>query len=143
VDYIGQSWFSTHNGSLTAPHVMPAMLTFLHASILLWTSLIHLGSAVPLKRADSCPGYKASNVQRSESSLTADLTLAGTACNIHGEDLLELKFSAQWQTGMFLPDLPLCLLSSKRCWRSKLVAGTLRLLYNNIHSIRGTSANQI
>lgn len=140
MDYIGQSWFSTHNGYLPAPHVMPATFTSLHACILLWTSLIHWGSAVSLKRADSCPGYKASNVQRSESSLTADLTLAGTACNIHGEDLLDLKFSAQWQTGMFLPDLPLCLLSSKRCWRSKLAAGTLRLLYNNIYSTHGTSA---
>jgi alpha-glucosidase len=83
---------------------MPAMFTFLHASILLWTSLLHWGSAVPLKRADNCPGYKASNVHRSESNLTADLTLVGTACNIYGEDLLDLKFSAQWQTGMFLSD---------------------------------------
>jgi alpha-glucosidase len=41
-------------------------------------------------------------VQRSESSLTADLTLVGTPCNIHGKDLLNLKFSAQWQTGMAL-----------------------------------------
>jgi hypothetical protein len=55
---------------------------------------------VSLKRADSCSGYKASNVQRSDSSLTADLTLAGTACNIYGEDLKDLKFLAQWQTGM-------------------------------------------
>jgi alpha-glucosidase len=81
---------------------MPATFTFLQTCLLLWTSLLHLGSAVSLKRADSCPGYKASNVQRSESSLTADLTLVGTPCNIHGKDLLNLKFSAQWQTGMAL-----------------------------------------
>jgi alpha-glucosidase len=56
---------------------------------------------VPLKRADSCPGYKASNVQRSDSSLTADLKLAGTACNIYSQDLQDLKFLAEWQTGMF------------------------------------------
>jgi alpha-glucosidase len=78
---------------------MPATFTILHAYLLLWSSLLNWGDAVPLKRADSCPGYKASNVQRSDSSLTADLTLAGTACNIHGEDLQDLRFSAQWQTG--------------------------------------------
>jgi alpha-glucosidase len=79
---------------------MPATFTFLHACLLLWTSFLQLGSSVPLKRADSCPGYKASNVQRSDNSLTADLTLAGTACNTYGKDLQDLKFSAQWQTGM-------------------------------------------
>jgi hypothetical protein len=81
---------------------MPASITFtfLHAVLLLWTSFIQWGNSVPLRRADSCPGYKASNVQRSESSLTADLTLAGTACNLYSPDLQDLKFSAQWQTGM-------------------------------------------
>jgi alpha-glucosidase len=80
---------------------MPATFTFLQTCLLLGTSFLQWGMAVPLKRADSCPGYKASNVQRSDSSLTADLTLAGTACNIHGQDLQDLKFSAQWQTGAF------------------------------------------
>lgn len=80
---------------------MPASFTFLQTSILLWTSFLRWGTAVPLKRADSCPGYTASNVQRSDSSLTADLTLAGTACNLYGEDLQDLKFLAQWQTGPF------------------------------------------
>ncbi|OAK95599.1 alpha-glucosidase [Phaeosphaeriaceae sp. SRC1lsM3a] len=77
---------------------MPAPFTFLQTSILLWTSFLRWGTAVPLRRADSCPGYTASNVQRSDSSLTADLTLAGTACNLYGEDLQDLKFLAQWQT---------------------------------------------
>lgn len=83
---------------------MPATFTFLHTALLLWTSFLHWGSSAPLNRADSCPGYKASNVQRSDSSLTADLTLAGTACNTYGQDLKDLKFLAQWQTGMI--DLP-------------------------------------
>jgi hypothetical protein len=87
---------------------MPATFTFLHTIFLLWTSFLHWGSSVPLKRADSCPGYKASNVQRSASSLTADLTLAGTECNIHGQDLKDLKFSAQWQTGTFRSVSQIC-----------------------------------
>jgi hypothetical protein len=39
-------------------------------------------------------------VQRSESSLTADLDLVGTPSNVFGEDLQDLKFLAEWQTGM-------------------------------------------
>jgi hypothetical protein len=38
-------------------------------------------------------------VQRLESSLRADLTLVGTPCNVYGEDLQDLKFLAEWQTG--------------------------------------------
>ncbi|KAH8722742.1 alpha-glucosidase-like protein, partial [Phaeosphaeriaceae sp. PMI808] len=97
-DYIGQSWFSQYNATLSIPHAMPAALTFLQTSLILLAGLLQWGSSTPLKRADSCPGYKASNVQRSDNSLTADLTLAGTACNLHGQDLKDLKFSAQWQT---------------------------------------------
>jgi hypothetical protein len=40
------------------------------------------------------------------------LTLAGTACNTYGQDLKDLKFLAQWQTGMidlpFLHGLDIC-----------------------------------
>ncbi|KAL6708619.1 hypothetical protein ACN47E_002600 [Coniothyrium glycines] len=42
--------------------------------------------------------YKASNVKRTDSSLRADLTLAGKSCNIYGNDLQDLVFLAEWQT---------------------------------------------
>lgn len=48
----------------------------------------------------SCPGYTASNVQDNGSSVTADLTLAGTACNIYGDDIINLKLLVEYQTGM-------------------------------------------
>ncbi|CAO2651810.1 Nn.00g000930.m01.CDS01 [Neocucurbitaria sp. VM-36] len=73
-------------------------MPFLQAAFLLWSSFLKWGSAVPLKRADSCPGYKASNVQRSDSRFTADLSLAGTECNLYGQDLQDLRFLAEWQT---------------------------------------------
>jgi alpha-glucosidase len=47
---------------------------------------------------DSCPGYKASNVKTSGTSLTASLTLAGTACNVYGADLEELTLIVEYQT---------------------------------------------
>jgi hypothetical protein len=47
-----------------------------------------------------CPGYIASNVQSTESSVTADLRLAGPACNIYGKDMSDLRFKAEYQTGM-------------------------------------------
>lgn len=47
----------------------------------------------------SCPGYKASNVKTTSSSLTADLSLAGKACNAYGDDLKNLKLSVVYETG--------------------------------------------
>jgi len=48
---------------------------------------------------DSCPGYKASDVETSGSGLTASLTLAGTACNVYGTDLEELTLIVEYQSG--------------------------------------------
>ncbi|KAH9816984.1 glycoside hydrolase family 31 protein [Teratosphaeria destructans] len=45
-----------------------------------------------------CPGYKASNVQTSNSGLTADLTLAGTACNVYGTDIEDLTLIVEYQS---------------------------------------------
>lgn len=64
---------------------------------------------------DSCPGYTASNVVDSGTSLTADLSLAGAPCNAYGADLTDLKLSVEYQTGkspqpLRLPVFFLCLL---------------------------------
>ena len=48
---------------------------------------------------DSCPGYTASNVQQDSSSLTADLTLAGDACSVYGDDIVDLKLLVEYQSG--------------------------------------------
>ncbi|KAF2020858.1 glycoside hydrolase family 31 protein [Aaosphaeria arxii CBS 175.79] len=45
-----------------------------------------------------CPGYAASNVKQTDSSLTADLTLAGPACNSYSQDLQNLKLVVEYQT---------------------------------------------
>ena len=45
-----------------------------------------------------CPGYTASNVQESTSGLTADLTLAGKACNSYGNDIQDLTLSVEYQS---------------------------------------------
>lgn len=72
--------------------------------------LLVLGSAIPAlagqlaERQSSplsnCPGYRASNVQNLGSRVTADLSLAGTACNVYGDDLTNLKLEVEYQTGM-------------------------------------------
>ncbi|KAL8424132.1 hypothetical protein RB596_004099 [Gaeumannomyces avenae] len=46
----------------------------------------------------SCPGYAASNVNQTDSSLTTDLSLAGPGCNAFGQDIPELKLLVQYQT---------------------------------------------
>lgn len=48
---------------------------------------------------DSCPGYTASNVVDSGTTLTADLSLAGASCNAYGDDLTDLKLNVEYQTG--------------------------------------------
>ena len=47
----------------------------------------------------ACPGYAASNVVNTTSGLTADLTLAGTACNVYGTDITDLTLTVEYQTG--------------------------------------------
>ncbi|KAF1933287.1 glycoside hydrolase family 31 protein [Didymella exigua CBS 183.55] len=47
---------------------------------------------------DDCPGYTASNVQDDGGRVTADLALAGEACNIYSNDLTNLKLEVEYQT---------------------------------------------
>ncbi|PYH96809.1 extracellular alpha-glucosidase aglu [Aspergillus ellipticus CBS 707.79] len=44
-----------------------------------------------------CPGYKASNVQRSSRGFTADLNLAGEPCNAYGTDVDSLTLTVEYQ----------------------------------------------
>lgn len=44
-----------------------------------------------------CSGYKAANVQTTKKGLTADLSLAGPACNVYGNDIEELKLTVEFQ----------------------------------------------
>ncbi|KAF2812253.1 alpha-glucosidase-like protein [Mytilinidion resinicola] len=47
---------------------------------------------------DSCPGYNVYNIVKTNSSLTADLKLAGPACNVFGKDLDALTLLVEYQT---------------------------------------------
>lgn len=51
----------------------------------------------------ACHGYKASRVQTTASGLTADLTLAGKACNVYGTDLKDLTLQVVYETGRLKP----------------------------------------
>lgn len=73
-----------------------------------WTTLLLSGLAaaqgltegIPnYDKIDECPGYAASNVQTTADGLTADLKLAGTACNTYGEDLEDLVLSVTYESG--------------------------------------------
>lgn len=50
---------------------------------------------------ENCPGYSASNVVKTDSTLTADLTLAGNPCNVYSDDIKNLKLEVEYQTGKF------------------------------------------
>ncbi|GJE88081.1 glycoside hydrolase family 31 protein [Phanerochaete sordida] len=47
---------------------------------------------------DACPGYKATNVHSLGSTLTANLVLAGKACNVFGTDIEKLKLEVTYET---------------------------------------------
>ncbi|KAF8162646.1 alpha-glucosidase [Crassisporium funariophilum] len=47
---------------------------------------------------DACPGYTATNVKTRRDGLTADLTLAGTACNVFGNDTQKLSLNVVYET---------------------------------------------
>lgn len=47
----------------------------------------------------NCPGYTASNVKQKGSSFTADLKLAGAACNGYGKDIESLTLTVTYETG--------------------------------------------
>lgn len=48
---------------------------------------------------DACPGYDAFNVATDGDTLTAELALAGDACNVFGEDLESLSLKVVYETG--------------------------------------------
>ena len=98
------------------------MITSCIFSWLVVTALSASASGIsPRASADplaSCPGYKASNVKTSFSTLTADLSLAGKACNIYGDDLKSLTLTVEYQTGRayspLLPRIPSKLIQARR-----------------------------
>lgn len=51
---------------------------------------------------DSCPGYTATNVITQGPNLTANLILAGPACNAYGPDIEQLLLEVTYETGTTL-----------------------------------------
>lgn len=47
---------------------------------------------------DACPGYSATNISTSGTKLTAGLVLAGTACNVFGNDSQTLSLEVTYET---------------------------------------------
>ncbi|KAI9051774.1 hypothetical protein LZ554_004041 [Drepanopeziza brunnea f. sp. 'monogermtubi'] len=47
---------------------------------------------------DSCPGYIASDVVQTGTGMSASLKLGGTACDVHGTDVPELKLTVNYDT---------------------------------------------
>jgi alpha-glucosidase len=48
--------------------------------------------------SQECPGYKASNVATTSSGFTAELTIAGSACQAFGNDIADLVLEVNYQT---------------------------------------------
>ncbi|KAF4449003.1 glycoside hydrolase family 31 protein [Fusarium austroafricanum] len=59
--------------------------------------LVYCATAIATT-VDDCPGYAAQNVKNTTSGLTADLKLAGEACDVYGKDIRDLKLTVEYQT---------------------------------------------
>ncbi|XP_006458746.1 hypothetical protein AGABI2DRAFT_183688 [Agaricus bisporus var. bisporus H97] len=68
--------------------------------LVLWLRLVSYICATNVDPAvlDACPGYNAQNVKTEGGTLIADLTLAGEACNVFGDDLTALSLRVDYET---------------------------------------------
>ena len=79
----------------------------LRGILLVATSLLFLLDVVDVVKAeyvdpavlDACPGYEATDVKVSGPRLTAKLVLAGTPCNVFGNDIQALDLAVTYETG--------------------------------------------
>jgi hypothetical protein len=67
---------------------------------LLWLTAVALAAWSVHAQTSTCPGYTASNVTTTDIGLTAQLTLAGPACDSYGIDLENLLLLVEYQTGI-------------------------------------------
>lgn len=58
------------------------------------------GTSVDSSVLDACPGYTASHVEVNGATLSADLALAGTECNVFGADIKRLSLKVVYETSM-------------------------------------------
>lgn len=67
-------------------------------------SLVYAGAAAASSpdaaMLDACPGYKAISVSTKGNTLTANLALAGTACNVYGTDVEKLKVEVTYESSV-------------------------------------------
>jgi len=80
----------------------PLLLRSLVASWVIASSTVRAASLSVRQSNDTeqldCPGYRATNVATTANGLTAQLTLAGTPCNVFGNDLEDLTLTVEYQT---------------------------------------------
>jgi alpha-glucosidase len=74
------------------------------ASVLIWAAAATAAALIPRQfnseRGD-CPGYIASNAVETATGLTADLILAGSACNVYGTDIEAMTISVNYDNGVY------------------------------------------
>lgn len=97
IHFLGSNMFLSKFFALAAWAGLTIAAPFPHADII--SSSVNVNNIISRdSTVDSCPGYTASNVVTTDSTLTADLALAGTACNVYSDDIQDLKLVVEYQT---------------------------------------------
>ena len=69
------------------------------AALLVGRVAAQFGTYVDPAVLDACPGYNATDIEATESSLSATLTLVGDGCNVFGTDIPTLALDVTYETG--------------------------------------------
>jgi alpha-glucosidase len=69
---------------------------------LVHSAAVSTGLVARQATAADCPGYRASGIAQNATGFTANLTLAGAACNVYGRDVENLKLSVNFDHSMYL-----------------------------------------
>ena len=67
-------------------------------SIWILTFLVLQAEPIASQSIESCPGYVVNSYESSGDIITANLELAGTACNVYGNDIKSLKLLVEYQS---------------------------------------------
>lgn len=97
---------------------------------LLWLAIlgrIAFGTVTNPSTLDACPGHDVIRASSTGSSLSADLVLAGNACNVFGKDVSKLKLEVTYETSKRCLQFLLAFLTDLLSSSCKSRESTLRL----------------
>lgn len=90
-----EPWSTTLKGT---PTQFTPRFTIPAAADIGYDILPNIQDAQAVNAQNVCPGYKASDLKQTDCGLSATLTLAGSPCNVYGDDVQTLNLKVEYQS---------------------------------------------